>query len=55
MPYYEFSWDDRNLAKLAMNEASPKDFERAVCDPLRVEASRSSGLPWPLDSSATVV
>jgi hypothetical protein len=45
VPYYEFQWNEVNLEKLEINAVLPEDFEDVVCDPLRVEPSRSSGLP----------
>jgi uncharacterized DUF497 family protein len=45
MPYYEFQWNEENLAKLDINAVSPDDFEEVVCHPVKVEPSRSNGRP----------
>ena len=43
MPYYIFAWDDETIAHLAEHDVSQDDFERVVCDPDAVEASRTTG------------
>jgi uncharacterized DUF497 family protein len=45
VPYYEFWWDERVLEKLLDNGVSPDDAESVICDPVRIEPSRSSGRP----------
>ena len=45
MPYYFFAWTDQIIKHLAAHDLSPDDFEHVVCNPDKVRASRSSGLP----------
>ena len=42
MPYYVFFWYDDNLEHIAEHGVTTDEFEEIVCDPERVEASRSS-------------
>ena len=45
MPYYFFVWDDENEAHLEEHGVSIEEFAEVVCDPDRVDGSRSSGHP----------
>ena len=45
MPYYFFIWADEIEEHLAEHGVTPEEFEDVVCNPDRVEASRSSGRP----------
>ncbi|MDA1054104.1 MAG: hypothetical protein O3C40_26955 [Planctomycetota bacterium] len=45
MPYYFFLWDDENEAHLEEHGVSIEEFAEVVCDPDRVDRSRSSGRP----------
>jgi hypothetical protein len=45
VPYYEFWWDDRNLAKIDINGLTTDEVESVVCDPIKVDRSRRSGHP----------
>ena len=45
MPYYFFVWDDENEAHLEEHGVSIEEFAEVVCDPDRVDRSRSSGRP----------
>jgi uncharacterized DUF497 family protein len=42
MPIYEFFWYDENTEHVEEHGVSLDEFEAIVCDPLRVEKSRSS-------------
>ena len=43
MPFFLFVWDDENEEHLAEHGVSVDEFVQVVCDPQRVESSRSSG------------
>ncbi len=43
MPYYRFIWLESNLEHLAEHDVTWEEFEEVVCDPERIEKSRSSG------------
>lgn len=45
MPYYEFFWTPELVDYIAQHGVSPEDFEHAVCNPMSLETSRSSGRP----------
>jgi uncharacterized DUF497 family protein len=45
MPVYLFVWTDENVEHLAENGVVRDEFEQVVCDPVRVESSRSTGRP----------
>ena len=45
MPYYEFIWTDTALAKIELNDVSQDEVEAAICHPLKVHTSASSGRP----------
>ena len=45
MPFYLFIWDGENEEHLAEHGITPEEFSEVVCDPYRVEKSRSSGRP----------
>ncbi|MBC7856108.1 MAG: BrnT family toxin [Pirellulaceae bacterium] len=45
MPFYLFIWDGENEKHLEEHGVSPEEFSEVVCDPHRVEKSRSSGRP----------
>ena len=45
VPYYFFVWDDENEAHLDEHGVSIEEFAEVVCNPDRVEASRTSGQP----------
>jgi hypothetical protein len=42
MPIYEFFWYDENREHVEEHGVTLDEFEAIVCDPLRVEKSRSS-------------
>ena len=42
MPFYYFLWTDEIIQHLAAHDVSQEEFEEVVCDPDRVETSRSS-------------
>lgn len=42
MPFYYFIWTDEIIEHLALHEVTQEEFEDVVCDPDRVEQSRSS-------------
>jgi uncharacterized DUF497 family protein len=43
MPFYLFVWDGENEEHLSEHGVTVDEFVEVVCDPHRVEASRSSG------------
>jgi len=45
MPYYLFVWDDENEAHMEEHGVSFEEFSEVVCDPDRVDRSRTSGRP----------
>ncbi len=45
MPYYFFQWTDEIVEHLAEHGITPEDFEKVVCNPMKIRKSRSSGLP----------
>jgi uncharacterized DUF497 family protein len=45
MPFYLFVWDGENDEHLAEHGVTPEEFAEVVCQPDRVETSRSSGRP----------
>ena len=45
MPWYEFIWDDENGDHLAQNGVAADEFVEIVCNPGKVETSRSTGRP----------
>ncbi len=45
MPFYFFQWTDEIIDYIGQHGATPEQFEAVVCDPDRVEISRSSGRP----------
>lgn len=45
MPFYLFVWNDENEEHLAEHGVSIEEFVEVVCNPDRIETSRSSGRP----------
>jgi hypothetical protein len=45
VPYYEFFWTPELVEHLAQHDVSREDFENAVCEPMTLEHSHSSGFP----------
>ena len=45
MPFYFFVWDGENERHLAEHGVTMEEFAEVVCDPDRLERSRSSGRP----------
>jgi uncharacterized DUF497 family protein len=45
VPFYFFVWDDENEGHLAEHGVTIEEFAEVVCDPERLETSRSSGRP----------
>jgi len=43
MPFFLFVWDGENEGHLAEHGVTVEEFVEVVCDPQRVEPSRSSG------------
>lgn len=42
MPFYLFIWDGENDEHVGLHGVSLEEFEEVVCDPRRLEKSRSS-------------
>jgi uncharacterized DUF497 family protein len=53
VPWYEFIWDGENENHLAEHGVTPEEFAEVVCDPERVESSRSSGRPIAFGPTST--
>ncbi len=45
MPFYFFVWDGENERHLDEHGVTPEEFAEVVCDPDRLETSRSSKRP----------
>ena len=45
MPYYEFIWTERALAKIELNNVTQDEVESVICDPIKTDHSQSSGRP----------
>lgn len=45
MPFYFFVWDGENEQHIADNDVTTEEVEEVICNPTRVETSRSSGRP----------
>jgi hypothetical protein len=45
MPYYEFIWTERALAKIELNGVTQNEVESVVSNPIRTGQSRTSGRP----------
>jgi uncharacterized DUF497 family protein len=45
VPFYFFVWDGENERHLAAHGVTMEEFAEVVCDPDRLERSRSSGRP----------
>jgi uncharacterized DUF497 family protein len=53
VPWYEFVWDGENDQHLAEHAVTPEEFAEVVCNPDRVETSRSSGRPIAFGPTST--
>ena len=53
MPFFFFVWDDENERHLAERGVTADEFAEVVCDPDRLETSRSSGRPIAFGPTST--
>jgi uncharacterized DUF497 family protein len=53
VPWYELIWDGENEKHLAEHGVTPEEFADVVCNPDRVETSRSSGRPIAFGPTST--
>jgi uncharacterized DUF497 family protein len=53
MPFFFFVWDDENERHLAEHGVTADEFAEVVCDPDRLETSRSSGRPIAFGPTST--
>jgi uncharacterized DUF497 family protein len=53
VPWYEFIWDGENDEHLAEHGVTPEEFAEVVCNPDRVDTSRSSGRPIAFGPTST--